>query len=319
MVAMELNLPVLHELTACKNLLIAGMGGGFDLFCGLPVYFELRRLGHQVHLASYSFTNLSRCKEGTWLSDSLLGVTADNSAFLPYCPEIHLAQWLRQERGEEVTVWCFEKTGVEPLAEGYRALVRHLSIDGLLLIDGGVDSLLHGDEPRLGTVLEDAISLVAVRDLEVPFKLIACLGLGAERDMSHWHVFQNIAELASAGAFRGTCSLVREMQSYQQYEAVVEYVHSRPVQEPSVINASVLSAVRGEYGDYHLTDKTRGSRLWISPLMPLYWFFDFDAVAERNLFLGCLEGTYAFRDAMFSMGMWLQKRKVRPETSIPLP
>src|SRR3712207_6885372 len=40
---MHLNLPILDRLTACENLLIAGMGGGFDLFCGLPVYFELDR------------------------------------------------------------------------------------------------------------------------------------------------------------------------------------------------------------------------------------------------------------------------------------
>ena len=42
---MELNLPILKQLTDCKNLLIAGMGGGFDIFCGLPIYFELKKRG----------------------------------------------------------------------------------------------------------------------------------------------------------------------------------------------------------------------------------------------------------------------------------
>ena len=32
---MDLNLPTLNQLSNCKNLLIAGMGGGFDVFCGL--------------------------------------------------------------------------------------------------------------------------------------------------------------------------------------------------------------------------------------------------------------------------------------------
>ncbi len=38
---MRLNLPILEQLAPCKNVLIAGMGGGFDVFCGLPLYFEL--------------------------------------------------------------------------------------------------------------------------------------------------------------------------------------------------------------------------------------------------------------------------------------
>jgi hypothetical protein len=38
---MDLNLPSAEPLLDCRNLLIAGLGGGFDIFCGLPVYFEL--------------------------------------------------------------------------------------------------------------------------------------------------------------------------------------------------------------------------------------------------------------------------------------
>ncbi|MCK6628246.1 MAG: hypothetical protein L6R45_24105 [Anaerolineae bacterium] len=33
---MNLNLPIFDQVAHCQNLLIAGMGGGFDLFCGLP-------------------------------------------------------------------------------------------------------------------------------------------------------------------------------------------------------------------------------------------------------------------------------------------
>ena len=37
---------------------------------------------------------------------------------------------------------------------------RH-EIDLVLLIDGGTDSLIFGDEPGLGTVVEDAVSTIA--------------------------------------------------------------------------------------------------------------------------------------------------------------
>jgi hypothetical protein len=52
---MELNLPILDQLLSCKNLLIAGMSGAFDVFCGLPIYFELKKHGSNAHLANFSF------------------------------------------------------------------------------------------------------------------------------------------------------------------------------------------------------------------------------------------------------------------------
>jgi hypothetical protein len=86
-----------------------------------------------------------------------------------------------------------------------------------------------------------------------------------------------------------------------------------------VINASVISAVRGHSGDYHLTAKTRGNRLWISPLMPLYWFFDLPAVARRNLFLPALRNSESFIDAHRAWGAWQQTRPRRPAAQVTLP
>lgn len=51
---MRLNLPIIDQLASCESLLIAGMGGGFDLFCGLPIYFELRHRGKEARLASFT-------------------------------------------------------------------------------------------------------------------------------------------------------------------------------------------------------------------------------------------------------------------------
>src|SRR5579872_7372201 len=173
---MRLNLPVLDTLLRCENLLIAGMGGGFDLFCGLPIYFELRELGRTVHLANFSFSLISKMKGGERLSRSLVGIDADYRGIASYFPEFYLTKWLREARSEEVPVWCLEKTGARPLAENYRLLIQRLGIDGILLVDGGVDSLSRGDESQVGTVLEDALSLAAVNDLEdVPIRILACL------------------------------------------------------------------------------------------------------------------------------------------------
>src|SRR3954465_402545 len=53
-----LRLPFFAELDRASAVLLAGAGGGFDVFSGLPLYFGLRQAGKQVHLANLSFSHL---------------------------------------------------------------------------------------------------------------------------------------------------------------------------------------------------------------------------------------------------------------------
>ena len=323
---MKLNLPILSQISHCKNLLIAGMGGGFDIFCGLPIYLELQQLGINCHLANLSFSNITfsagaDIENRLKLTETLVGVNYQTQDLkLVYFPELYLAQWFQEKHQQDITIWCFKKTGVQPLIDNYSTLIKHLSIDGILLIDGGVDSLIRGDEDEMATLLEDAVSLLAVSQFpEISTKLIGCVGFGAERDITYAHILENIAALAATGDFLGSCSLLRQMETYQKYEDAVLYVQNKRFQDPSVINSSIISAVQGHYGDYHLTTKTHGSKLWISPLMSIYWFFDLQAVVQRHLFLEQFLLTNSFNDVMKVMMMILQMKKKRTSIKkIPL-
>jgi hypothetical protein len=318
---MRLNIPGVEALLACKNLLIAGMGGGFDVYRGLPIYLELLSLGARPHLASLSFSPfLRRISAERRLTPTLAGVTAEYPGKTIYFPELDLARWFRERRSEEVTVWAFEKSGGQVMRDDYRALAEHLELDGILLVDGGVDSLKQGDEARIGTAIEDALTLSAVHQLtEIPLRQIACIGFGVEREVTHAHVLQNIAALTAAGAWLGSCALAPGMDSYRGYEDAVRWVNELPFQDPSVINASIVSAAQGHFGNYHLTQKTAGSTLWINPLMSLYWFFELDAVAERNLFVSQLQTTQTPREALYVMSEIRRGLKPRSAQQIPLP
>lgn len=340
---MQLNLPILDRLAGCQNVLIAGMGGGFDIFCGLPIYFALQERGQRAHLANLTFSLTESIQGSARLSPTLVGISASQPAPPPiaalgawlsgpqaaqaaahigpalYFPEYYLSQWFLQ-RGADVPIWCFDKTGVRPLLDGYRRLIAHLEIDGILLIDGGVDSLACGDEGEAGTFIEDAISLAALAALdEVPVRVLGCIGLGAELDITYAHILENIAALAASDAFLGVCSLVRQMPAYQLYEQALLFVQGQPLQDPSVINSSIVSAVRGQHGDYHLTSRTHGSSLWISPLMPLYWFFDLPAVAARSRLLGQVAASNTFREAMRALMVAYRDTPKRTHRRIPLP
>ncbi len=143
------NLPLFTELEQSETILLAGAGGGFDIFCGLPLYFSLKSQGKTVYLANLSFSFLPPSQQEK-LSPHLLKVTADTPCFNRYFPEQYLATWFRQ-KGQETPIYCFERTGFKPLLVSYQALVEALLLDTVILIDGGTDSLMCGNEIGLGT------------------------------------------------------------------------------------------------------------------------------------------------------------------------
>ena len=136
-------------------------------------------------------------------------------------------------------IYCFEPVGlsVQPLLAGYRALVRELGVDTVILADGGTDSLMRGDEAGLGTPEEDMSSIAAVDDLEVERKYLVCLGFGVDsfHGVCHSHTLEAVAELTQQGAFLGAFSLLREMPEVQRYLAATEAVLQAMPSHPSIV------------------------------------------------------------------------------------
>lgn len=286
--------PIFQKLEQAQTILLAGAGGGFDLFCGLPLYFALRAQGKQVILANLSFSSLD-LSSARPLGEVLYEIRAQMRADLRYFPELHLARWLGQI--EDVPVYAFAKSCVQPLLHAYERLVEQYGVDTVVLVDGGTDSLMRGDEAGLGTPEEDAVSLAAVQLLEgVSQKLLVCLGFGVDtfHGVAHAQYLEAVAALTRQGAYLGTWSLTPEMPVVQQYRDVLSYVHAQMPDFPSIVSSSILDAVEGQFGDYHSTHSTKDSTLFINPLMGLYWAFDARGVAERNLYLDRLRETTSF-------------------------
>lgn len=279
-----LTLPFFQELEQAESILLAGAGGGFDIFCGLPLYFGLRQMGKRVHLANVSFSRLDQAT-GSWLSPTLMEVTAATQGNPRYFPEKYLADWFHAQ-GEAVPVYCFEPTGVQPLLTAYRVLLDRLQVDTIIVIDGGTDSLMRGDEPDLGTPQEDIASIVAVQQLAVARKLLVCLGFGLDRyhGVCHAYFLEAVSALIQSGGFLGTWSLTGEMPEVQRYRAATEAVLQAMPAHQSIIATSILAALAGLFGDVHVTKRTTNSKMFINVLMALYWCFQLDPVAERLLY-----------------------------------
>lgn len=299
-----LTLPFFQELEQAHSILIAGAGGGFDLFSGLPLYFGLRTLSKQVHLANVSFAPL-KYSTGRSLCPALFEVTATTQAPDPYFPEKSLAHWFATQ-GEPLPIYCFEQTGAQPLLVAYQTLIDLLHIDTVILVDGGVDSLLRGDESGLGTPAEDVASLAAVHQLPLERKVLVCLGFGvdAHHGVCHAHVLEAVSDLIRQGGFLGTWSLTREMPEVQRYRAATEAVLQATPAHWSIVSSSILSALAGRFGDAHTIKQTAGSTLFINVLMTLYWCFRVDAVAQRLLYLQDILPTHTVDEVAYAIGQF---------------
>ncbi len=291
-----LQLPFFRAIGDAETILLAGAGGGFDIFSGLPLYFGLKSLGKTVHLANLSFSRLY-ASDGKRLGTGLVEITAQTEGFERYFPELHLARWLAAQ-GEPVPIYGIDREGVRPVTAAYQTLNERLKPDAVILVDGGTDSLMRGDEAGLGTPQEDIASIAAVHALDVPVKLLVCLGFGVDtfHGVCHAQFLEAVADLTRQGAFLGAWSLTRDMPEVQRYIEAVDYVNGIMSDHPSIVSSSIVSAVEGEFGDHHRNHRTAGSHLFINALMTLYWCFRLDAVADRILYLNAIRETEDFRD-----------------------
>ncbi|WP_406005239.1 DUF1152 domain-containing protein [Streptomyces sp. NBC_00637] len=293
----------LHEpalftrLRDARRVLVAGAGGGFDVYAGLPLALALRSAGKEVHLASLSFADLHGLPTEVWLQPDVAAVHPDLPTRGDYFPERTLVRWL-DRHDLPATVYAFPRTGVEPLRDAYRALLDHLGgVDAIVLVDGGTDILMRGDEHGLGTPEEDMASLAAVHGLDdVPHRLVACLGFGVDayHGVNHSLVLENLAALDREGAYLGAFSLSHQSPEGALYLDAVADAQARTPDHPSIVNGSV-AAVRGAFGNVRFTERTKDSELFVNPLMALYFCVDAPGLARRNLYLDRLDGTVLMR------------------------
>jgi hypothetical protein len=299
-----LNIPAAQILEKAQTILLAGAGGGYDLYTALPLYFALRAAGKTVHMANLSFATIY-ASNGRRRGPALVEINSKTTANQPYFPEIQLAKWLKLQN-EPDTIYCIDRTGAAPIAVAYNTLYEILNPDAVLLVDGGTDSLMRGDEPMLGTPEEDVASLAAVSTLSVETKLLTCVGFGIDtfHGVCHHYVLEAIADLIKNNAFHGVWSITHDMPEVKRYREATDYVFNIQRAQRSIVNTSILAASEGHFGDHHSTNRTEGSELYINPLMSLYWFFDADSVTRRNLYVDKIRDTQSYMDLDVAIGLF---------------
>ncbi|MFC9893600.1 DUF1152 domain-containing protein [Nocardia sp. NPDC127579] len=300
-------------------MLIAGAGGGFDVYGGLPLAVALEGLGKKVYLANLSFSDLRRTPLDDWLAPGVAAVHPETDGNDDYFPERTLARWLAIT-GRDQIVYAFPKSGVRPLRAAYRALVDHLDADALVLIDGGTDILLRGDEAGLGTPHEDMTSLAAAAALDGITCLVVSVGFGIDtyHGVCHAHVLENLAALQRQNAFLGAFSIPPDSLEGAAYLAAVIHALADTPLRPSIVHSQIADALRGEFGDVHATSRTWGTELFVNPLMAMYLAVDLPALARSVEYLPLLDSTdHAYQVVQVIEAHLASRPNPRPPSLIP--
>jgi hypothetical protein len=302
---------------AAERVLVAGCGGGFDVFAGVPLALDCLAAGKAVTFANLSFTSLV-ISGGEQLSQALWRVDRTRRE-LPYFPEAWLSEWLGK-RGFDAPIYAIARTGAATLKQVYATLRDLHDIDLAIVVDGGTDSLIFGDEPGVGTVQEDAVSVVAASTVFRERAILAAIGFGIDdhAGVSHHAFLENAAQIIRDGGFLGGLSLAAGSREADAFCDLVDYANRRQPKHQSIVCNSIASAIRGEFGDFHATSRTSGSELFINPLMAQYWMFKAEAVARRMLYADELAQTETFDEACYVIERFREAVRLRPRRPLPL-
>ncbi len=213
---------ITERLSKSKNIFWLGIGGGSDIFAAMPMYY---RYYQKSILANVTWCNVEdleklkydnplfqESKETVWKLDH-----TQNTDHIPktfpgnYLPELWLSKELKRD------VYAIRRGGVQQLKKSLELIIEkenqenEAKIDTIVLVDGGVDALMFGDEQDIGSFEEDFASIVAVSLIDNtpdPIqKLLVNNCWGLEGCVSHFRFFENISTLQRQNGFLGAQAL----------------------------------------------------------------------------------------------------------------
>jgi len=293
-----------------KTVLLFGCGGGFDFVHGMLLYPELHRCGKKVVIVSNSF-GPPQVIEGAdvkpvFTNPDVRTVTASAEKYdAYYAPEVHVASFLDQEYPDtaaHMLYACYARSWCQPrFTKFLQQVVDQHSVDAVVCIDGGSDSLMVGDEEGLGDPIEDAVSVASLAKLHrIQTSLLVSVGFGCDRfnHVSDAASLRAVAELTAQGGYRGCLALEPGGVPLQFYRRCLEHIYARQGFQ-SVLAGTILNAAEGCYGSdvvpSMLSSRLEPGSCFMWPLMGMLWAFDPQAVASRSSIIKWIDGKHVAR------------------------
>jgi hypothetical protein len=176
------------------------------------------------------------------------------------------------------------------LSSLYKWIIEKHSIDTLIILDGGSDSLMKGDEYGLGDPIEDAVSVGAgasCHTLRNKFLISVGFGADAYNNVSNGASLRAVAELTQQGGFMGSMGIEKDSEGFDFYCKLVDRIYENQTFR-SVLTSLIMESGNGSYGFIvpaksggRVRKECGGAYCW--PLMSTMLAFDVDVGANRSL------------------------------------
>lgn len=298
-----------------NRILLAGIGGGYDILGTVPLWLELKEK-NEIFFSNYQIE-----KTGPFLIEA---------SKVEKGPEKKFKELLESTKINS-PVYLLPRSGIKILHSCYKEIIEKHKINVVIAVDSGVDSLMFGDEENSGTLLEDTANIYAIHEV-VSLKnnlenticmYLTCLGFGTENEenLNHYQVLQNMATLNDN--FKGCCALSSLDHTFQKYEKICEHLWEN--ERKSHIHTKVISAVRGKFGNNNLYEgidsrTVKGeAEQFINPLMGIYWWYDLMGIPLMSKLIEFIKNTNTHTDMLMAYRQFLNSQnEKRPKISIPL-
>jgi hypothetical protein len=320
------------EADDVRTVLLAGCGGGFDFVHALMLWPGLRRLGKRVLVHSYSFGDPERIEGAPAVyTNGDAVVRRAHARCVPaanYGPEVHAASFLDLQRPADAphaVLASYARSWTVPaLTAFYQELVQAHAIDAVVLVDGGSDALMRGDEEGLGDPIEDAVSIASVAALTRPkVKLLISAGLGVDRfnHVSDAATLRAVAELTAAGGYLGTLGIEPDGELATFYRGLLDHLDRRHSFR-SVVAGSIAASIGGAFGadavPSGLHSRVEPGDVYLWPLMAMLVGFEVDVVARRSLLAGWVRDQTSVRGCYAAVERGRAGIVTRPVEELPV-
>ena len=259
-----------------ETVLIGGLGGGGDSGGALPIALELNKLGIRTIFAGFVNAKQRDIRGAERITEALLRVTPDSST-----RRVRFFDPIISSMGYETYCICsreHRKAAVEAL----EWLIKTYKVKALIYVDLGGDSLVFGDEPRMGSWRADtrALSVLAEigrKGLAKTYLAVGVLGGEGGGSISQNHLAENVMNLLRDGAYYGY--YVPEGEAKEEVIQLISEVLRRV---PSGMLKFYLDSLRGLTGlrDYNIL-YLRG-RFYVKEYYKYHFFFDPVKVCGRS-------------------------------------
>lgn len=276
-----------------QNIIIAGCGGGYDLFGGLPLFYLLKHIANHIVFTNYSFTSITvlnqyglQCANNLYLIKPTVLLNLNDNHLNTYFPEAYVAYHLN------VDVYALSHpTTIYDLIEAYQIIISNMQyIDKLFLIDGGCDVLLTGKEIGLGTPVIDMMHLKAIQNLNIRSKYILAVGVNIDiaDGVDLGDLNQRLTTLKNNGTLINQQLWSLNQPEIRFYRDIVK----QSLPQLTIVHSLVVATLEGHRGYYtppHLISRITISKIDLTDQTCSEYLFDLNQIAKDVEYLDQLE------------------------------